>query len=118
VPVSRVFASPAQVTQLALAFAAFAPGLIGYGLAACLSRALLADGRNRMAAAAMSAGWLLVIVVDVAAVELVTPRWVVPVLALGNTAGLTVSGVALLAAVRRARARRPCRARCAPVRRA
>jgi len=103
VPASRVFAGPAQVTQLALAFAAFAPGLIGYGLAACLFRVLLADGRNRMAATAMSAGWLLVIAVDVAAVQLVSPRWVVPVLALGNTVGLTVSGVALLAAVRRAR---------------
>ena len=104
VPVSRVFASdPAQVTQLALTFAAFAPGLVGYGLAACLSRVLLADGRNRMAAMAMSAGWLLVIAADVAAVHLVTPRWVVPVLGLGNTVGLTASGAALLAAVRRAR---------------
>ena len=104
VPAARVFASaPAQVNQLALAFAAFAPGLIGYGLAACLSRVLLADGRNRMAAMALSAGWLLVIVADVAAVHLVTPRWVVPVLGLGNTVGLAVSGAALLAAVRRAR---------------
>jgi putative peptidoglycan lipid II flippase len=103
VPVSRVFAYPAQVSQLALAFAAFAPGLIGYGLAACLSRVLLADGRNRMAAMAMSAGWLLVIAADVTAVHLVSPRWVVPVLGLGNTVGLTVSGIALLAAVRRAR---------------
>lgn len=66
-------------------------------------RVLLADGRNRMAATAMSAGWLLVIAADVAAVALVAPRWVVPVLALGNTAGLTVSGAAFLAAVRRAR---------------
>ncbi len=104
VPVARVFASdPAKVTQLALAFAAFAPGLIGYGLAACLSRVLLADGRNKMAATAISAGWLLVIAADVAAVELVSPRWVVPVLGLGNTVGLTVSGAALLVAVRRVR---------------
>jgi putative peptidoglycan lipid II flippase len=104
VPVAHVFASrPAQVTQLALAFAAFAPGLIGYGLVACLSRVLLADGRNRMAAIAMSAGWLLVIAVDVTAVQLVSARWVVPVLGLGNTIGLTASGVGLLAAVRRAR---------------
>jgi len=103
-PAARVFAShPAQVTQLALAFAAFAPGLIGYGLVACLSRVLLADGRNRVAAVAMSAGWLLVIAADVAAVRLVSPRWVVPVLGLGNTVGLTASGVALLAAVRSAR---------------
>ena len=57
VPTARVFASsPAQVTELALAVAAFAPGLVGYGLMACLSRVLLADGRNRMAAVAMSAG--------------------------------------------------------------
>ena len=104
VPAARVFASaPSQVNQLALAFAAFAPGLIGYGLGACLSRVLLADGRNRMAAMALSAGWLLVIVADVAAVHLVTPRWVVPVLGLGYTVGLAVSGAALLAAVRRAR---------------
>ena len=56
-----------------------------------------------MAAAAMSAGWLLVIAADVAAVHLVAPRWVVPVLGLGNTVGLTASAAALLAAVRRAR---------------
>ena len=56
VPVARVFASaPAQVTGLALAFAAFAPGLIGYGLVACLSRVLLADGR-RVAQLALVAG--------------------------------------------------------------
>jgi putative peptidoglycan lipid II flippase len=104
VPAARIFASyPAQVNQLALAFAAFAPGLIGYGLVACLSRVLLAAGRNRVAATAVSAGWLLVIAADVAAVRLVSPRWVVPVLGLGNTAGLTASGIALLAAVRSAR---------------
>jgi putative peptidoglycan lipid II flippase len=104
VPVARVFAAqPAQVTQLALALAAFAPGLIGYGLSACLSRVLLADGRNRLAASAMSAGWLLVIAADVAAVLLVPDRWVVPVLGLGNTVGLTAAGVILVIAVRRAR---------------
>jgi len=104
VPAARIFASyPAQVNQLALAFAAFAPGLIGYGLVACLSRVLLAAGRNRVAATAVSAGWLLVIAADVTAVRLVSPRWVVPVLGLGNTAGLTASGIALLAAVRSAR---------------
>ena len=92
-----------QVNQLAFAFAAFAPGLIGFGLVACLSRVLLADGRNRMAAMAMIAGWLLVIAVDVTAVPLVSARWVVPVLGLGNTVGLTASGIGLLAAVRRAR---------------
>jgi len=104
VPAARLFAShPAQARQLALALAAFAPGVIGYGLIACLSRVLLADGRNRSAAAAMAGGWLIVIMVDVIAVKMVTARWVVPALGLGNTVGLVVSGAALLAAVWRAR---------------
>ncbi len=104
VPAARLFAShPGQITQLAWAFAAFAPGLVGFGLVACLSRVLLAAWRNRAAAAAMAGGWLMVIVADVIAVELVSARWVVPVLGLGNTVGMAASGAALLVAVRRAR---------------
>jgi putative peptidoglycan lipid II flippase len=104
VPLSRLFAAHSgQATELALALAAFAPGLVGFGLVACLSRVLLADGRIRAAAAAMAGGWLIVIVADVIAVEMVSARWVVPVLGLGNTAGMVVSGAALLTAVRRAR---------------
>jgi putative peptidoglycan lipid II flippase len=104
VPAAHLFAShPAQARQLALALAAFAPGVIGYGLIACLSRVLLADGKHQAAAAAMAGGWLIVIMVDVVAVRLVTARWVVPALGLGNSVGLVVSGAALLAAVRRAR---------------
>ena len=64
---------------------------------------LFADARTRVAAAALAAGWLLVIVADVVAVLLVPDWWVVPVLGLGNTIGLTVSGLALLGVVRRAR---------------
>jgi len=106
-PAARLFAlHPGQAAHLALAFAAFAPGLVGYGLVACLSRVLLADGRNRAAAAAIAGGWLIVIAADVIAVELVAARWVVPVLGLGNTVGMAASGTALLAAVRRARAGR------------
>ncbi len=113
VPAARVFvaqvhglsasATGHQAGELALAFAAFAPGLVGYGLAACLFRVLLADGRNRTAATAMSAGWLIVIAVDLVAVPLVPRDSVVPVLAFANTAGLTASAVALLVAVRRIR---------------
>jgi putative peptidoglycan lipid II flippase len=105
VPASRLFAAHSASGQLALTFVAFAPGLVGYGLAANLSRVLLACGRNRMAAFPMVGGWLLVIVADVVALALVSARWVVPVLGLGNTIGLTVSGVALLGAVGRARGR-------------
>jgi putative peptidoglycan lipid II flippase len=104
VPAARLFAShPGQVTQLAWTFVAFAPGLVGFGLVACLSRVLLADSRNRVAAVAMAGGWLIVIVADVIAVELVPARWVVPMLGLGNTVGMVLSGAALLVAVRRAR---------------
>jgi putative peptidoglycan lipid II flippase len=110
VPAARLFAShPGQATHLALALAAFAPGLVGYGLLACLSRVLLADGRNLVAAASIVGGWLVVIAADVIAVESVTARSVVPVLGLGNTIGLAASGTALLAAVRRARGGRALR---------
>jgi putative peptidoglycan lipid II flippase len=105
-PAARLFEhNPADARTLTLTFAAFAPGLIGYGLAAHLSRVLFAGGQARVAAAALVAGWLLVIVADVVAVTLVPARWVVPVLGLGNTIGLTAGGLALLAAVCRVRGR-------------
>lgn len=113
VPAARVFAvrvhglsaaaAGHQAGELALAFAAFAPGLVGYGVVACLFRVLLADGRNRIAATVVPAGWLLVIAADVIAVPLVSRSAVVPVLALVNTVGMTVTGIALLIAVRRVR---------------
>jgi peptidoglycan biosynthesis protein MviN/MurJ (putative lipid II flippase) len=100
VPVARAFPSLSGAEgTLALALVALAPGLVGFGLMACLSRVLLADGRNRIAAVAIVAGWLVVIAADVIAVPLVRPSAVVPVLGLANTAGLTVSGGALLVAV-------------------
>jgi len=104
IPAARLFVSgPGQARQLAITFALFAPGLIGYGLAANASRVLFACHRSRVAAIALVSGWLAVIITDVAAVPAVAPPWVVPVLALGNTVGLTLAGLALLAAVRRAR---------------
>ena len=103
-PAARLFVThPQQVHQLALTFVAFAPGLVGFGLAAALSRVLFASGRSRVAAVSLVGGWLVVIAVDVAAVPLVASRWVVPVLGLGNTIGLTCAGIALLAAVRASR---------------
>jgi len=105
VPLARVFEShdPPAASVLALALIAFAPGLVGYGLSANLSRVLYARGSNRATATAIAAGWLVVIVVDVLIVPLVPPARVVPALGLGTTAGLTVSGIALLILVRRER---------------
>jgi putative peptidoglycan lipid II flippase len=104
VPLARVFTSsdPAQARQLAGSLALFAPGLAGYGLTATLSRVMYAAGRNRMTAAAMAGGWLLVIVADLAIVPFVPRGWVVPALGLGTTIGLTAAGIALTVAVRRA----------------
>jgi putative peptidoglycan lipid II flippase len=103
-PAARLFVSnPSQARQLAFTFAAFAPGLVGYGLAAGLSRVLFASGRNRLAGISLVGGWLVVIAVDVTAVPLVHARWVVPVLGLGNTVGLTCAGIALVVAVRASR---------------
>jgi putative peptidoglycan lipid II flippase len=105
VPAARVFVShdPASARELAWALAAFAAGLAGFGLAANLTRVLFACRRARIAAIAVTGGWLLVIAADLVIVPLVPAGWVVPALGLGNTAGLTVAGIALMAAVRRAR---------------
>ena len=105
VPVARVFVThdPASARELAWALAAFAVGLAGFGLAANLSRVLFACRRARIAAIAVTGGWLLVIAADLVIVPLVRASWVVPALGLGNTIGLTVAGIVLVAAVRRAR---------------
>ena len=104
IPLARVFQShvgqAADARQLAIALAAFAPGLLGYGLTANLSRVLYADGRHRASALAVSGGWVLVIVVDLLIVPFVPRSAVVPWLGAGTTIGLTGSGVALLILVR------------------
>jgi putative peptidoglycan lipid II flippase len=105
-PLARVFQShagqAADARQLAVALAAFAPGLVGYGLTANLSRVLYAYGRSRAAAAAVAGGWLLVIVADLLIVPFVPRSAVVPWLGAGTTIGLSCAGLALLLLVRRA----------------
>ena len=105
VPLAHVFEShsASAASVLAVALAAFAPGLVGYGLSANLSRVLYARGRSRAPAVAMSAGWLLVIAADLLIVPFVPAQRVVPGLGLGTTIGLTVAGLALLVLVRRDR---------------
>jgi putative peptidoglycan lipid II flippase len=105
VPLAHVFEShsAAAASVLAVSLAAFAPGLVGYGLSANLSRVLYARGQNRAPATAMSAGWLLVIVADLLIVPFVPRPRVVPALGLGTSIGLTIAGVALLVLVRRDR---------------
>jgi putative peptidoglycan lipid II flippase len=106
-PLAKVFQShPSQAAdarQLAVALAAFAPGLVGYGLTANLSRVLYADGRSRASAAAVSGGWVLVIVADLLIVPFVPRSQVVGWLGAGTTIGLTGAGLLLLVLARRFR---------------
>ncbi|MGO8958769.1 MAG: murein biosynthesis integral membrane protein MurJ [Streptosporangiaceae bacterium] len=101
VPAARFLVPAGQVAQLAAGLALFAPGLAGYGLVASLSRVLLAAGQTRAAAICVGGGWLVVIAADFALVALAPGPSVVAMLALGNTIGLTLAGLALLMAVRR-----------------
>ena len=107
VPLARVFQSyggqATDARQLSIALAAFAPGLVGYGLTASLSRVLFALGRSRASAMAVSGGWLLVIIADLLIVPYAPRSQVVPWLGVGTSIGLTASGVALLVLVHRFR---------------
>jgi putative peptidoglycan lipid II flippase len=103
IPLARVFQShvsqAADARQLAIALAAFAPGLVGYGLTANLSRVLYAAGRSGASAAAVSGGWLLVMMADLLIVPFVPRSAVVGWLGAGTTIGLTGSGAILIVLV-------------------
>jgi putative peptidoglycan lipid II flippase len=88
---------------LAAAIVAFAPGLVGYGLVALLTRALFAAGAARAATAATVAGWLVVVGADVALALAWPPADRVTALAWGNSLGMTVAGVLLVAVTVRRR---------------
>src|SRR5262249_56177035 len=62
-----------------------------------------ASGGGGGAGISLGGGWVGVTAVNVAAVPLVPTHWVVPMLGLGNTIGLTCTGIALIAAVRASR---------------
>jgi putative peptidoglycan lipid II flippase len=112
-PLARLFQShigqAAEARMLAIALATFAPGLVGYGLTANLSRVLYAAGRSSASALAVGGGWLLVIVADLLIVPFVPSSQVVAWLGVGTTIGLTGSGLALLVLVWRFRGRRALR---------
>ncbi|MGW5683420.1 murein biosynthesis integral membrane protein MurJ [Nonomuraea sp. NPDC003754] len=92
--------------EMARAVALFAPGLIGYGMIAQLSRVLYAEGRSRAAAAGTVAGWVVAMLAQTVFVLALPDDWKVGGLALGMTVGMTAGGVWLLVAVRRGPGRR------------
>lgn len=85
--------------SLAGALRWMAPGLLGYGLFALLSRALYARGDNMRAAIATVAGWGTVMITTM----LLAGAWGdadrVLALSAGNTAGMCVLGAALIVIV-------------------
>ena len=104
VPAADVLAKqPGQASQLILAFVMFAPGLVGIGVIANLSRVMLAIGRLKVAAAAVTASWLLTMAAMAILAELAPAHLVVAALALGTTIGQTAAAIPLVIITRRIR---------------
>lgn len=103
-PVARVFlssGSDAAVAALRDTTIAFAPGLVGYGLVAVLTRALYARGLWRAPTVCVVGGWLVAVVADVVLAAVLPAADRAAALAAGHTLGVTVAGLALLVVVAR-----------------
>ena len=95
-------ASTAALAALPGALNAYAPGLVGFGLIALLTRALYVRGKPMDAALAAAIGWSIAALLPLAVLGSgqdpgLTLRW----LGLSSTIGMTVAAVALLLLVRR-----------------
>jgi putative peptidoglycan lipid II flippase len=99
-PVARLLVLHARgvhsPSTLAGAIAAFAPGLLGYGMVAHVGRALYACGQGRRAAVATVSGWIAVLAADLVLAAVTPSSSRLLVLAWGNTIGMTIAGVSLL----------------------
>ncbi|GAB2920701.1 hypothetical protein GCM10027280_04610 [Micromonospora polyrhachis] len=105
-PVAGVFPGIQGSAAAIAGIVGFAPGLLGYGLFAVLSRALYARGETRAAAGATAAGWLVVPVMAVLlAIGLPVDDRVLA-LTSANSVGMLVLGALLIVVVVR-RAGRP-----------
>jgi putative peptidoglycan lipid II flippase len=101
-PMARVFLSgdpSGTVTALRDTIVAFAPGLLGYGLVALLTRALYARGLWKAPTICVVSGWLLAVAADVVLAGLLPAEDRGMALGLGHTLGVTVAGIGLLAVV-------------------
>ncbi|SCF45987.1 murein biosynthesis integral membrane protein MurJ [Micromonospora mirobrigensis] len=99
-PVGHFFFPPAAAGTAAAAIAGFAPGLVGYGLFAVLTRALYARGATRAATVATALGWLTVPLLVVLLGQLLPIEDRVPAVTLATSGGMLVLGALLLVAVR------------------
>ncbi|MBY3555518.1 virulence factor MviN [Modestobacter lapidis] len=104
-PLARVFfatedgSGPAAALQATIV--GFAPGLLGYGLVALLSRALYARGLWRAPTACVAGGWLVAVVADIVLARALPAADRAWALGAGHSVGVTVAGLALLVVVGR-----------------
>jgi putative peptidoglycan lipid II flippase len=104
VPAAHVLAKqPGQESELIMGLVMFAPGLVGMGVIANLSRVMLAIGRLKVAAVAVAASWLLSMAVMAILAELAPAHLVVGALALGTTIGQIAAAIPLVIITRRIR---------------
>jgi len=83
------------------ALSAFAPGLVGFGMAALLTRALYVRGRPAVAGALVAAGWLIAAIVPLVVLpDDAGPRATLLWLGLASTCGMTVAAAGLFVVVR------------------
>jgi putative peptidoglycan lipid II flippase len=91
----------AALAALPGALSAYAPGLVGFSVAALLTRALYVRGRPIHAALAVAAGWALAALIPVALIpEGSAAGTTLGILGIGSTVGMTASAVVLALLVR------------------
>ncbi len=98
--------SPAGQEALAAlpdALSAFAPGLVGFGLIALLTRALYVRGRPGVAGGVAALGWLIAAAVPLALLhDHAGPRSTLQSLGLSSSLGMTIAAIGLFFAARKA----------------
>ncbi|HEV7871037.1 MAG TPA: lipid II flippase MurJ [Modestobacter sp.] len=104
-PLARVFfatdADGGSAAALQPTIVAFAPGLLGYGLVALLTRALYARGLWRAPTLCVGGGWLVAVGADIVLSRTLPPADRALALGAGHSVGVTVAGLALLVVVAR-----------------
>jgi putative peptidoglycan lipid II flippase len=85
------------------ALSAFAPGLVGFGVAALFTRALYVQGRPAVAGGLVALGWLIAAVVPLVMLhDDAGPRNTLQSLGLASSFGMTVAAIGLIVAVQHA----------------
>ncbi|MGV9212756.1 murein biosynthesis integral membrane protein MurJ [Micromonospora sp. RB23] len=101
-PIGHFFFPASTASTAAAAIIGYAPGLIGYGLFAILTRALYARGQTRAATVATAVGFLTVPVAVLALGRILPLTDRVLAVTSANSVGMVVLGVLLVVAVARA----------------